>query len=35
MAANMAQAEALLQPKPQIKNQTGRGFADDQPNPLF
>jgi len=28
ISANMAQAEALLQPKSQIKNQTGRGFSD-------
>jgi hypothetical protein len=27
MAANMAQAEALFQPKPQIKTQTGRCFS--------
>jgi hypothetical protein len=29
MAADMAQAEAQLQPKPQIKQQTGGSFSPD------
>jgi hypothetical protein len=29
MAANMAQAEAQLQPNSYIKTQTGRGFLDE------